>query len=120
MSRERGDGKMLKIDHMTVAYKNVPTVLDFSMDMKPGQIIALVGESGSGKTTVIRAVMGLLPAAGKVTEGDIVFDGKSLLSFGPEQWRTFRGREISDKLKSITGQLEEKVVKSAKKVSELS
>lgn len=86
---------MLKIDHMTVAYKNVPTVLDFSMDMKPGQIIALVGESGSGKTTVIRAVMGLLPAAGKVTEGDIVFDGKSLLSYGPEQWRTFRGREIS-------------------------
>ena len=86
---------MLKIDHMTVAYKNIPTVTDFSMDIKPGQIIALVGESGSGKTTVIRAVMGLLPAAGKVTGGDIVFDGKSLLNYTPEQWRTLRGSQIS-------------------------
>ena len=86
---------MLKIDHMTVAYKNVPTVMDFSMNIKPGQIIALVGESGSGKTTVIRAVMGLLSAAGKVTGGDIVFDGKSLLNYTPEQWRTLRGSQIS-------------------------
>ena len=86
---------MLKIDHITVAYKNIPTVLDFSMDIKQGQVIALVGESGSGKTTVIRAVMGLLPAAGKVTGGDIVFDGESLLSYTPEQWNTLRGSEIS-------------------------
>ncbi len=56
---------MLKIDHITVAYKNVPTVMDFTLDMTPGQIVALVGESGSGKTTVIRAVMGLLPEAVK-------------------------------------------------------
>lgn len=40
---------MLKIDHMTVAYKNVPTVMDFSMDIKPGQIIALVGRSVNSK-----------------------------------------------------------------------
>ena len=69
--------------------------MDFSMDIKPGQIVALVGESGSGKTTVIRAVMGLLPAAGKVTGGDIIFDGNSLLKYTPEQWRTLRGSEIS-------------------------
>lgn len=86
---------MLEINHMTVAYKSVPTVMDFSMNIKPGQIIALVGESGSGKTTVIRAVMGLLSAAGKVTGGDIVFDGKSLLNYTPEQWRTLRGSQIS-------------------------
>ena len=86
---------MLKIDHLTVSYKNIPTVIDFSMEMMPGQILALVGESGSGKTTVIRAVMGLLPGAGKVTGGKIVFNGKSLLSYTERQWRALRGREIS-------------------------
>lgn len=86
---------MLKMNHVTVAYKNVPTVLDFSMSMKPGQIIALVGESGSGKTTVIRSVLGLLPGAGKVIDGNIMFNGSSFLSYTPEQWRKLCGSEIS-------------------------
>lgn len=86
---------MLKIENMTVSYKNVPTVMDFSLSMKPGQIISLVGESGSGKTTVIRAVLGLLAGGGKVTQGDILFQGTSLLSYTPEQWRQLRGSEIS-------------------------
>ena len=80
---------------ITIAYKNVPTVMDFSLDMAPGQIVSLVGESGSGKTTVIRAVLGLLAGGGKVTKGDILFNGTSLLSNTPEQWRNLRGSEIS-------------------------
>ena len=86
---------MLKIDNITIAYKNVPTVMDFSLDMAPGQIVSLVGESGSGKTTVIRAVLGLLAGGGKVTKGDILFNGTSLLKNTPEQWRKLRGSEIS-------------------------
>ncbi len=86
---------MLKIDNVTISYKKVPTVVDFSLDMKPGQIVSLVGESGSGKTTVIRAVLGLLAGGGAVTKGDIFFDGESLLSKTPEQWRALRGSDIS-------------------------
>ena len=86
---------MLKIDNVTISYKKVPAVLDFSLDMKPGQIISLVGESGSGKTTVIRAVLGLLAGGGAITKGDILFDGESLLSKTPEQWRSLRGSDIS-------------------------
>ena len=86
---------MLKIDNITIAYKDVPTVVDFSLDMAPGQIVSLVGESGSGKTTVIRAVLGLLAGGGKVTRGDILFNGKSLLKNTQEQWRNLRGSEIS-------------------------
>ena len=59
---------MLKLDNVTISYKNVPTVQNFNLDMKEGQIVSLVGESGSGKTTVIRAVLGLLAGGGKVTE----------------------------------------------------
>lgn len=66
---------MLKIDNITIAYKDVPTVVDFSLDMAGGQIVSLVGESGSGKTTVIRAVLGLLAGGGKVTRGDILLMG---------------------------------------------
>lgn len=86
---------MLKLDNVTISYKNVPTVQDFNLDMKQGQIISLVGESGSGKTTVIRAVLGLLAGGGKVTKGSITFEGKDLLSYTPEQWRKLRGSEIS-------------------------
>ena len=86
---------MLKIDNITIAYKDVPTVMDFSLHMAQGQIVSLVGESGSGKTTVIRAVLGLLAGGGKVTKGDILFNGTSLLSNTTEQWRNLRGSEIS-------------------------
>lgn len=86
---------MLEIKNATISYKNVPTVQNFSLSMKPGQIISLVGESGSGKTTVIRAVLGLLPGGGKVTAGDITFEGASLLTYSSEQWRKIRGADIS-------------------------
>ena len=85
---------MLKLDNVTISYKNVPTVQNFNLDMKEGQIVSLVGESGSGKTTVIRAVLGLLAGGGKVTEGSITFEGEDLLSYTPEQWRKLRGSDI--------------------------
>ena len=86
---------MLKLDNVTISYKYVPTVQNFNLDMKEGQIVSLVGESGSGKTTVIRAVLGLLAGGGKVTEGSITFEGEDLLSYTPEQWRKLRGSDIS-------------------------
>lgn len=58
---------MLQLKNVTVSYKNVPTVQNFNLDMKQGQIVSLVGESGSGKTTVIRAVLGLLAGGGMVS-----------------------------------------------------
>ena len=86
---------MLKIDNITISYKDVPTVVDFSLDMAPGQIVSLVGESGSGKTTVIRAVLGALAGGGRVTAGDILFQGKSVLNYKNEEWRKIRGTKMS-------------------------
>ena len=77
---------MLKIDNITVQYgNNKPTIEDFSLEISSGEIVAIVGESGSGKTTVIRSVLGLLPGQGKVTKGDIVFEGDSLLNYTQKQ-----------------------------------
>lgn len=88
---------LLNIKDITVTYgKNPkPTIEHFSLDMKEGEIISVVGESGSGKTTVIRAVLGLLPGGGRVDQGEILFQGKSLLGLNKEQWRELRGSEIS-------------------------
>src|SRR5699024_3207359 len=86
---------MLEIKNVTISYGDRPTVKKFSMTLKKGEIASLVGESGSGKTTVIRAVLGLLPGGGKVTDGDILFEEKSLLQNTNEQWRKLRGTDIS-------------------------
>lgn len=87
---------MLKIDNITVQYgNNKPTIEDFSLEISSGEIVAIVGESGSGKTTVIRSVLGLLPGQGKVTKGDIVFEGDSLLNYTQKQWNQCRGTKMS-------------------------
>ena len=86
---------MLELKDVTISYKNVPTVQHFNMSMKQGQIISLVGESGSGKTTVIRAILGLLPGGGKVTAGQITLEGEDLLAYNSEKWRNLRGTDIS-------------------------
>ena len=86
---------MLQLKNVTVSYKNVPTVQNFNLDMKQGQIVSLVGESGSGKTTVIRAVLGALSGAGRVTSGDILYHGESLLKNSKSDWRKIRGSKMS-------------------------
>ena len=86
---------MLEIKNITICYKDRPAVKHFSMTLRQGEIASFVGESGSGKTTVIRAVMGLLAGGGRVVEGDILFEGKSLLQNTPAQWRKLRGVDIS-------------------------
>ena len=86
---------MLEIKIITSCYKAPPAVKHFSMTLRQGEIASFVGESGSGKTTVIRAVMGLLAGGGRVVEGDILFEGKSLLKNTPAQWRKLRGVDIS-------------------------
>ncbi len=86
---------MLDVNNITISYQNHPTVVDFSMSMDQGQIVSLVGESGSGKTTVIRAIFGLLAGGGKVTKGDILFEGESVLNYSDDHWRKLRGTDIS-------------------------
>ena len=86
---------LLDIQNIDVSYGRHLTVKDCSIELEQGQICSVVGESGSGKTTVIRAVLGLLPGGGKVTRGDIVYDGKSLLKLSKREWRALRGHDIS-------------------------
>ena len=87
---------MLEIKDLAVQYGNqAPTIEHFNLSMKKGEIISVVGESGSGKTTVIRAVLGALSGAGRVTSGDILCQGESLLKNSKSDWRKIRGSKMS-------------------------
>ncbi|EGO63867.1 peptide ABC transporter ATP-binding protein [Acetonema longum DSM 6540] len=87
---------MLQFRNISVAYGDgEPSLTDFTLDVAEGEIVALVGESGSGKTTAIRTAIGLLPGDGEVVNGDILFNGNSLLTLSPNEWRALRGRQIS-------------------------
>jgi len=65
-----------------------------SLDVYPGQTVAIVGESGSGKSTTASAVIGLLPGTGHVTAGSITLDGRELTDLSQTQFESVRGRDI--------------------------
>lgn len=66
-----------------------------SLDLTPGEIVCVVGESGSGKSMCAHALMGLLPGNVKNEAGEIVFEGRNLLSLDENAWQDVRGRRIA-------------------------
>jgi len=58
---------------------HIPVLKKFTLNIKPGQQIALVGQSGSGKSTIV----GLLERFYEPTKGKITLDGKDLALYDP-------------------------------------
>ena len=67
---------ILSVANVTARYKgtNFDVLRNVTVELAPGQTLAVVGESGSGKSTLARVITGLLPA----TQGRITFDGRPL------------------------------------------
>lgn len=67
---------LLSIRNVTARYKGThfDVLKNVTVDLPPGQTLAIVGESGSGKSTLARVITGLLPAS----QGHIRFDGRDL------------------------------------------
>jgi peptide/nickel transport system ATP-binding protein len=66
-----------------------------SFDLTAGKILCVVGESGSGKSMCAHALMGLLPENVVSETGEIMFDGKNLLTLDEDNWIALRGRRIA-------------------------
>ena len=54
---------MLEVAHITAGYGRTMIVRDVSLDIAAGEIVAIVGRNGVGKTTLMKAIIGLLPLA---------------------------------------------------------
>lgn len=89
------DTAVLSVQNLSVSYKEKSIVKNVSFDLAKGKSIALVGESGCGKSTVLRAVMRILPEQGRISGGDITYRGDSLLTLSGAKWRGLSGRYIA-------------------------
>ena len=87
---------MLEIRDLHVAYPKSAgeAVRGVSFDLSHGRMAGLVGESGSGKTTIVTAVLGLLPEGSRVS-GAILFEGRTLLALPEDELRRLRWKEIA-------------------------
>ena len=69
---------MLRLDKVNQFYGGSHILWDLSVNIEPGSCVCLMGRNGMGKTTMLKAVMGLLPIkAGKITYKDQILSGKA-------------------------------------------
>lgn len=76
--------------------KGVITAVDgIDFEIEQGKTICIVGESGSGKSMTSLSIMGLIENPGRVTQGEVLFEGKDLLKMNEKQKRDIRGKDIA-------------------------
>lgn len=84
---------------MEVAFQGDDTTAirlsNVSFSVKKGEFLCIVGESGCGKSITSLAIMGLLPANGSVTGGEILFESNDLLRLPEKELDSLRGNEIA-------------------------
>jgi branched-chain amino acid transport system ATP-binding protein len=72
---------MLEIRGLHSFYGDAHVLQGVSLDVAPGEVVALLGRNGMGKTTLIRSVMGLAPP--QVREGSVRFENEELRNLAP-------------------------------------
>ncbi len=90
---------LLSLRHVSTEFHTptgvLPAVQDVSLDVMPGECVGIVGESGSGKSVTFASVMGLIRAPGRVSAGQVLFDGTDLRTLSPSAMRAVRGKHIA-------------------------
>jgi branched-chain amino acid transport system ATP-binding protein len=72
---------MLQVTDVQVRYGSVAAVKGVSLEVAPGEIVAMIGPNGAGKTSLLRAISGLVaPAAGRV-----IFEGTDIAGWKPHR-----------------------------------
>ena len=94
------DKPLLEVKDLSVEYRTdemtVKAVNGVSLTVDKGQTLGLVGETGAGKTTLALSLLRLLPKGiGKITSGEIEFDGAKLLELREADMRVYRGQLLS-------------------------
>jgi D-xylose transport system ATP-binding protein len=72
---------VLSLTGVTKRFGAVQALVDVSLEVAPGEVVALVGDNGAGKSTLVKIISGVYSADG----GEIVFDGKKVTIGGPAE-----------------------------------
>src|SRR5439155_1672230 len=72
---------LLRLDGVEAGYGDLTAIAGVSLEVRPGEAVALIGSNGAGKTTTLRTISGLLP----VRAGRIEFEGARLDGLGSAQ-----------------------------------
>jgi peptide/nickel transport system ATP-binding protein len=90
---------LLQVKDLSVAFPTedgrVQAVERVSFSVERGRTLAVVGESGSGKSVTSQAIMGLLDRQSADVTGEILFDGRDLVSASDKELRGLRGLRMS-------------------------
>lgn len=91
---------VLEIKDLAISFKTfegkVQAVRGVNFELKKGETLAIVGESGSGKSVSTKAVNRLLPKKNSIIEsGQILFEGKDLLTISDKEMQEIRGNDIA-------------------------
>lgn len=93
-----GDQPLLEIRDLAITFDTqggpVNAVRNAHLTVMPGETVAIVGESGSGKSTTALAAIGLLPSNGRVSGGQIIFDGEDITNASSKRIIELRGNSI--------------------------
>ncbi|HQR68522.1 MAG TPA: ATP-binding cassette domain-containing protein, partial [Thermoanaerobaculia bacterium] len=98
MSASRG-GPLLSVRHLAVTFplpsgEEARVVDGVSFDVAPGEVVALVGESGCGKSVTSLALLDLVPPPGRIGSGEVLFEGRNVLSAPEPEKERVRGGGI--------------------------
>jgi ABC-type dipeptide/oligopeptide/nickel transport system ATPase component len=85
---------LLRVD-LQAGYGAEPVLRDVRFELRRGELLGLVGSSGAGKSTLVLSLLGLLPWRGGRVSGEVILDGRDLLSMPERELRTLRGKRIS-------------------------
>lgn len=84
----------LSVDYVT-GKRALHAVEDVSFTLDKGKSLALVGESGCGKTTAMLALLRLLPAAGRIVSGQVLFGDQDILRLSESEMQRFRWKKMA-------------------------
>jgi branched-chain amino acid transport system ATP-binding protein len=75
------DTPLLSVSDLVVRYGQIEALHGVSLEVFPGEVVALIGSNGAGKSTTLRAVSGMIPVAG----GSVFFDGQEITNLRGDQ-----------------------------------
>lgn len=85
----------LKVEGRPPGGSFVPIVRGVSLNVAPGEVMALIGQSGSGKSTISLAAMGFARPDCRIAGGEIVLNGRDIMALSPHERHALRGREVA-------------------------